>query len=304
MLPSPEGRFVLRLRDKEGKFVARTEPMHKSQKALPDDLNIHHLGTNELGYIAGIIPLTTNMAIQLASVNLDQHFRIPPPGDYRLEVEERLFQIQADGHLAPISFPPVVANLKVIDQPSEMTFYLRDLARQRKLFWGPSLGLLRIGVAYGLGRSASGKGIDLEVFLENLGTNDVRNLRLPSLEEQFDVSLLDAAGTQVPKTALGKQRGLPLTIGQAGSGHGEGLGEAIGNALGFGNPRRSRNYRPVFLSARDATPIHRVNLNELFEIKSPGQCRLTYQQRLYQLNSTNKLAGLTMPMVVVPIDVP
>jgi hypothetical protein len=71
----------------------------------------------------------------------------------------------------------------------------------------------------------------------------------------------------------------------------------------FGNVRRPRGFRPVFLSGKDVTEIGSVNLNELFEINSPGKYRLTYQQRFIQSDSTNKPTGLTMPTVIIPLDI-
>jgi hypothetical protein len=298
MLPTFDRRFALRLLDKDGKAVAKREYLQKSGEGLPDNLNLHHLGKNELTNLDGIIPLTTNMAVQLASINLDEHFQMPPPGDYRLEVEERLFQIGDDGHLIPTALPPVMSDLKVIDQPSEMTFYLKHLEQQKKLYWGPALSSLRVGAANGTDNHTSGRTAKIEIFLENLGTNDIRNLRLPRLEEQFDISLFDTNGMEVAKTALGKQRGLPLTITNSSSG---GIGD-ISRAI-FGDVRRPRGFRPVFLSGKDATEIGSVNLNELFEINSPGKYCLTYQQRFIQSDSTNKPTGLTMPMVIVPLDI-
>jgi len=298
MLPTFDRRFALRLLDKDGKAVAKREYFQKSGEGLADNLDIHHLGKNELTNIDGIIPLTTNMAVQLASIKLDEHFQMPPPGDYRLEVEEKLFQIGDDGHLIPTTLPPVVSDLKVIDQPSEMTFYLKHLEQQKKLYWGPALSLLRIGVANSTVNHTSGRTAEIEIFLENLGTNDIRNLRLPRLEEQFDISLFDTNGMEVAKTALGKQRGLPLAITNSSSDGIEDVARAI-----FGNVRRPRGFRPVFLSGKDVTEIGSVNLNELFEINSPGKYRMTYQQRFIQSDSTNKPTGLTMPTVIVPLDI-
>jgi hypothetical protein len=160
------------------------------------------------------------------------------------------------------------------------------------------LSLLRVGVANSTDNHTSGRTAEIEIFLENLGTNDIRNLRLPRLEEQFDISLFDTNGIEVVKTDLGKQRGLPLTITNSSS-------DGIGNVARviFGNVRRPRGFRPVFLSGKDVTEIGSVNLNELFEINSPGKYRLTYQQRFIQSDSTNKPIGLTMPTVIVPLDI-
>jgi len=297
MLPTFDRRFALRLLDKDGKAMAKREYFQKSGEGLPDNLDIHHLGINELTNIDGIIPVTTNMAVQLASIKLDEHFQMPP-GDYRLEVEERLFQIGDDGHLIPTTLPPVVSDLKVVDQPSDMSFYLKHLEQQKKLCWGPALGLLRVGVANRAENHTSGRTAEIEVFLENLDTNDIRNLRLPRLEEQFDISLFDTNGMEVAKTALGKQRGSPLTIANSSA---YGIKD---DARGiFDHVRPPRGFRPVFLSGKDVAEIGSVNLKELFEIRSPGKYRLTYQQRFIQSYSTNKPTGLTMPMVIVPLDI-
>jgi hypothetical protein len=287
MLPVFDRRFALHLLDKDGKAVSKREYLRKSGEGLADNLNIHHLGKNELTNIDGIIPLTTNMAVQLASINLDEQFQMPPPGDYRLEVEEKLFQIAEDGHLIPTTLPPVASDLKVIDQPSEMTFYLKHLEQQKKLYWGSSLSLMRVGVANSADNHTGGRTAEIEIFLENLDTNAIRNLRLPRLEEQFDISLFDPNGMLVAKTALGKQRGLPLTVADSSD----------------GNVRRPRSFRPVSLSAKNATEIGSVNLNELFEIKSPGKYRLTYQQRFIQFDSTNQPTVMNMPTVNVPLDI-
>jgi hypothetical protein len=74
MLPTFDRRFTLRLLDKDGNAVAKREYFQKSGEGLPDNLDIHHLGKSELTNIDGIIPLTTNMAVQIASINLDEHF--------------------------------------------------------------------------------------------------------------------------------------------------------------------------------------------------------------------------------------
>lgn len=292
MFPSFDQRFVLHLLDKDGKAMAKREHFPASGSGLAENLNIHHLGKNELTNIDGIIPLTTNMAVQLASMNLDEHFQIPPPGDYRLEVEARLFRIGEDGHLIPTTLPPAAAELKVIDQPSEMTFYLKQLEQQKRLFWGPALNSLRVGVANRPDNRVRGKAAEIEIFLQNLGTNAIRNLRQPRLEEQFDLSLFDPNGMEVAKTAVGKQRGLALTVAESTA------GGILGNFV------RPRGFRSVFLSGKDAAEIGSIRLNELYEMNAAGKYRLMYQQRFIQFDFTNKPTGLTMPAVLVPLEIP
>lgn len=298
MLSKDESRYSLRLIDKDGKEIAKTENFQKSGQPLPGDLNIHHLGKNELTNIDGIMPFSTNALVRIASLKLDDHFRLPPPGEYRLEITPRLFKIANDGQLLPFEFPPISAALQIIDQPSEMVFYLNDLQKQGKLVWGSELNSLRVGVVHDLGSRTGNKGIEIEAFLQNLGTNDFRNLRLPRPEEQFEVSLVDSNGKEVPKTALGKQKGQPLTLGNQTS-----QGTLPEELTGFGHVRHSRGFRPVFLSAKDAADCGRFNLNDLFEVKSPGKYRLIYQQRLYQFDPQSKLKGITLLAVTVPLEI-
>lgn len=304
MLPNTENRIAFRLLDREDRPLALSPNFQKTEKPLPENLSIHHMGKEELANVDGVIPLMTNMGARIGIFKLDKYFHMPPPGDYRLEVQASLFQIAADGLLVPVNFPLVTADMKVIDQPTEMVFYLRDLKRQHKLFWGTISNSLRVGVAYDLTKGLYGKGNVIEIFLENTSTNATPMLRLPLLEEQYDISLIDANGTEVSKTALGKQRGRPLTIVRnATPAVLEQFGRLARAYLGLVNPRRSRVLRPVMLSARDAVGLGSINLNEIFEIKSPGKYRLTYQQRLLQLGPTNNPVGITMPIVVVPIEI-
>ena len=303
MLPKDEYRYSLRLINKDGKEIAKTENFKKTGQPLPGDLNVHHLGKNELTNIDGIIPFSTNALVRIASLKLDEHFHLPPPGEYRLEITSQLFTIANDGQLLPFKFLPISAALQIIDQPSGMVFYLNDLQKQGKLVWGAEMNSLRVGVAHDLGSRTGNKGIGIEVFLQNLGTNDFRNLRLPRLEEQFEVSLVDSNGKEVPKTALGKQKGQPLTLGNQTSKGTSIVVEMLKELTGFGHVQHSRGFRPVFLPAKDAADCGRFNLNDLFEVKSPGKYRLTYQQRLYQFDPQSTLKGITMPEVTVPLEI-
>jgi hypothetical protein len=259
-------------------------------------LNIHHLGKNEVEQIGGILSFPTNATARIASLNLDQHFQLPPPGDYRLQVVERLYQIAEDGQLVPFEFPPISTAIKIIDQPSEIVFYLNNQQRQGKLVWGPERYGLRIGVAHGM-NGGWGKGANpIEIYLQNTSTNDYRNwsLRQPKAEEQFDVTLYDASQKEVPKTGLGKQQGQPLSLDGQNPRTSQGL---------FDDRNNFRRLRPIFNRVNDATDCGRFNLNDYFEIKTPGQYRLTYQQRFYRMNTNSILSGVIMPMVTVPLDI-
>jgi hypothetical protein len=305
MLPRDDARFSLRLYDKNNQEIAKQENIQKSGQTLPDNLSIHHLGKNELTSIDGIISLSTNSTARIASLKLDEHFQLPPPGKYRLEIVATLFRIADDGRLIPFEFPPVSTVIQIIDQPSEMVYYLNDLQRQGKLVWGSELNSLRIGVAYGLDERSQNIANQIEIFLQNFSTNDFRNLnlRLPDPNEQFDVSLYDTSGKEVPKTALGRQQGQPLSLDGQNSRKPPGFMDDIKAFFGTGNVRRIRGFRPVFLPPKDAIEYGRFNLNDYFEIKSVGKYRLIYQQRFYQWNTNSTPTSITMPMVTLPLEI-
>ena len=305
MLPIEEARFSLHLYDTNNKVVAKREYFEKSGQLLPDNLNIHHLGKNELTNIDGIISFSTDSTARIASLNLDEHIQLPPPGDYRLEIVARMFKIAADGQLVPVEFPPISTTIKIIDQPSEMVFYMNDLARQGKLTWGAERDGLRIGVVHGMKFTRVQDANQIEVFLQNTSTNDYRNwnLRFPSPNEQFDVTLYDASGKEIPKTTLGQQQGQPLSLDGQNPRKAPGLMDEINGFLGGGNVRHGRGLRPIFVSAKDATDCGRFNLTDYFKIKIPGKYRLTYQQRFYRSNTNSILNGIIMPMVTVPLDI-
>jgi hypothetical protein len=305
MLPRDDARFSLRLYDKNNQEIAKQENIQKSGQTLPDNLSIHHLGKNELTSIDGIISLSTNSTARIASLKLDEHFQLPPSGEYRLEIVATLFRIADDGRLIPFEFPPVSTVIQIIDQPSEMVYYLNDLQRQGKLVWGSELNSLRIGVAYGLDERSQNIANQIEIFLQNFSTNDFRNLnlRLPDPNEQFDVSLYDTSGKEVPKTALGRQQGQPLSLDGQNSRKPPGFMDDIKAFFGTGNVRRIRGFRPVFLPPKDAIEYGRFNLNDYFEIKSVGKYRLIYQQRFYQWNTNSTPTSITMPMVTLPLEI-
>ena len=214
MLPREESRFVLHLYDQTNKEIAQREYYEKSGQSMATNVNLHHLGKNELTNIDGIIAFTTNGTVRIAALNLDQHYQLPSPGDYRLEVGLQLFKIAGDGQLIPFEFPAVATTLHIIDQASEMTFYLNGLQQQGKLAWGAERDGLRIGVVHGMKWRQISDANQIGIFLQNTGTNDYRNLnlRFPNPSEQCDVILYDSNGKEIPKTALGKQLGQPLSL--------------------------------------------------------------------------------------------
>jgi hypothetical protein len=298
MLPREEARYSLHLFDQTNHEVARQEWTGKQNQPLTTNLNIHHLGKNEVAQIDGIIPFQTNSTFRFAALNLDQHFLLPPPGDYHLEVVERLYRIAPDGQLIPVEFPPITTAITIVDQPSEMCFYLNALQQQGKLAWGAERNSLRVGVAHGLGGNLSKTDNLIEIFVQNTSTNDCRNLRLrlPKPEERFDMMLYDASGKEVSKTELGKKQGTPLSLD----------GKDIRGNLGlFGsyNHQDFQELRSIFFTSKDATECGRFNLNDYFEIKAAGQYQLTYQQHFYQWNTNGILTGVIQPKVTVLLTV-
>lgn len=301
MLPKGDARFSIHLYDLINQEVVKQEWIEKSGQTLATNLNIHHLGKDQLTNLDSIISFQTNSTARIASLNLDEHFRLPLPGDYRLEVALRMFKIATDGQLIPVEFPPISTTIKIIDQSSEMVFYLNNLQRQNKLIWGAERDGLRIGVAHGMKWTRINDANQIEIFLQNTSTNDYRswNLRFPNPKEQFDVTLYDSSGKEVPKTALGEQQGQPLSLDGQDPRKTTGIMDQF-----FGNNNQGgRRLRPIFVSAKDATECARFNLNDYFEIKTPGKYRLTYQQRFYRWNTNSILNGVILPTVTVPLDI-
>lgn len=110
------------------------------------------------------------------------------------------------------------------------------------------------------------------------------------------MALYDTSGKAVPMIKLGKQQGQPLSL--------EGQNPRTTSGLFDGhNNQGIRRLRPVFVSAKDATECGRFDLNDYFEIKTPGQYRLTYQQRFYRMNTNGILTGVILPLVTVPLNI-
>ncbi|HSY17092.1 MAG TPA: Ig-like domain-containing protein [Candidatus Acidoferrales bacterium] len=299
MLPREESRFNLHLYDQTGREVGRGGYMLKFGQPLVTNVNIHHLGESELANFDGIIDFPSNSTVRVADLNLDQYFPLTPPGQYRLEAGLRLYKIAGDGRLVPFEFPAVSLLLQVIDQPSEMAFYLKDIQRQGRLIWGAERYGLRLGVVHTMESSRIGNANQIEIFTQNVGANDYRDwvLRLPPQNEQFDMTLYDVRGKEVHKTGLGNQMGQPLSL------DGRDLRKTTSMMDGlFGNNASNiRRLRPINVAANDAAECGQFNLNDYFEIKTPGKYELKYQQRFYRRNTNSVLTGIMMPWVTVPL---
>jgi len=170
--------------------------------------------------------------------------------------------------------------LTIADQPSELVLHLNDLQTQGKFAWGGVTNLLRAGVAHDFEPQQIVKGDEIEVFLMNSSTNDLHDLLLPEQDQRFQISLFDSSGNEVPKTAFGAQQGKPLLM----DAHAQGV-------------------TSVFIAVEDAVKCERFNLNAYFEIKTPGEYRLTYRQRLFQIKANGTPEGMTLPIVSVPVEI-
>lgn len=288
MLPREPFRYRLRLLDRSGKQVPGREPGKATGAALPTNLDIHHLGRKEIGYIDGVAPLATNAPFRLATLKLMEHFVLNAPGDYRLEIEPRLFRIAEDGRLQPFALPPLTARLTIAAQPSEMTFFLESLHRQGRLVWGQPQNQLRIGLLHDRRFTSPRTFENITVFLANQGTNDLLNLRLPAPEESFEVTLFDASGREVGRTPLGRRQGQPLSLD---------------DGRRFGIFRNYRRFRPLFVRGADACQCLSFELRDYFKITKPGKYRLTYQQRLWQPLGQGQVKGVVLPMVMLPVEI-
>ena len=279
----PKGRLIcsLTLYDKDGKEVPRSFMGKEKARPLAVNLDTHHLDSEAIELVDGVLPLASNAPVCVSSINLIDQFTIGSPGDYHVEIRGRLYRITDTGKLAPFELAPLLIPVTVTDQPSEMVFHLRYLERAGQLACGKPMNFLRVCVAHNINPQRGSRGNDVAVFLENSGTNEFRNLRLPAPREQFDISLYDSSGNEVPKTPLGQLQGKPLSNDLKGS----------------------RRMRWVMIAPKDATDCLIINLNDYFEIKTPGKYRLTYQQRLYQIGADGIPKGMTLPMVIAPIEI-
>jgi hypothetical protein len=152
---------------------------------------------------------------------------------------------------------------------------------------------MRVGLQQAeVGESSNDNQTQFEVFAENLGHQEIRDYRMPKVQEQFEIFLTGPDGQEVPKTALGKQRGLPLQIKDSSASLSEFFVEGP----------RPTGTRAMYVPARDASIIGRFNLLELFEIKKPGKYIMRYQQRFYQMDPTIRPAPIIWPVITYPLE--
>jgi hypothetical protein len=280
MRPKAGALCNLTLRDSHDKAVPKSYWGKATGLPLASGLNLHRLGSNALEHVDGILPLMTNSPVHVSAVNLMDLFSDFPPGNYRLESTGRLYQIAGDGSLVPTELPVVSVPVTVAWQPSELAFHLRRLQAKGEFAWGCNTNGLQAGVAHDFEPQEVGKGDVIEVYLMNTTTNDLRDLILPAPDQQFTISLCDASGNEVRRTALGAQQGKPLSPAS--------------------DPVE---LRPIGLKAGDVSQCTRFNLNAYFEIKSSGQYRLSYQQRLYQVEPKGTLDGVILPEIELSVEI-
>jgi hypothetical protein len=286
MRPKQQTLYSLRLYDKDGKEIPKSYSGRASfggtETALPTatDLNLHHLDTKAIELIDGVLPLVTNAPVRVASFDAMDQYNNLPFGDYHLQIVGRLYKINDTGKLTLLETPPLTLPLEIVEQPSELVYHLRYLQSQGKFTWGESTNSLRAGIAHNVEPQRVIRGDEIEVFLMNDSTNDLHGLLLPASDQQFEISLYDLLGKEVPKTTYGKQQGKPLSL----AGHVAGV-------------------TPMFLEAKDAAKCGRFNLNAYFEIMISGTYRLTYQQRLFQLGTNGIPEVISLPAVTAPVQI-
>jgi hypothetical protein len=280
MRPKEQSIYSLYLYDQAGTNVAVSYLGKEKGQPLAANLDMSHLDAEAIGQIDGVLPLFTNVPVHVCSVDLLDQFSVGSAGEYRAQVAGRLYQIADDGKLIPLELPPVSIPLTIKDQPSELVYHLRDLQTKGNFVWNEPANFLSVGIAHNFEPQLVGKGDEIEVFLMNDSTNDLHDLLLPATDQQFEMSLYDSLGNEVQRTTLGAQQGKPLLM----DAHAQGVS-------------------PIFVAAKDAAKCERFNLNAYFEIKTPGEYRLTYQQRLFQIKANGTPAGMTLPMVTSPVDI-
>jgi hypothetical protein len=203
-----------------------------------------------------------------------------------LEIGPQLFHVNAAGDLTAFDLAWVGTNISVVQQPSEMVFYLANMAREGKLFRGlPGRSVEAVLVQDPAGPQAGIPQKQFSVFIVNNTTNDLLNYVLPSPEEGLGLTLYDEQSNEVPRTPLGGKLGHPLALeGQSASSQ---------------FLRRGR----LFLNAKDAAQGGQFNLLDYFDVKAPGTYKLVFVQRLYRLETNGKIGGAFLPVIVAPIEI-
>lgn len=103
--PAPTESFSLILRDSSGKEVRRTRLGEKYGKTPANQARLQDLppsGTKR--WRALTVPQAWE--VQIAFLNLMDHFRLSEPGDYELIIEVRLYDMTGQGQLDLFRLPP------------------------------------------------------------------------------------------------------------------------------------------------------------------------------------------------------
>ena len=286
MRPKQQALYSLHLYDKDRKEIPKSYSGRASfggtETVLPTAtvLDLHHLDSKAIELIDGVLPLITNALARVASFDAMDQYNNLSFGDYHLQIVGRLYQIDPTGKLTLLETASMTLPLEIAEQPSEMVYHLRNLQSQGKFTWGESTNSLRAGIAHNFESQRVIRGGEIEVFLMNDSTNDLHGLLLPASDQQFEISLYDPLGKEVPKTTLGEQQGKPLSL----------AAHVAGVTL-------------VFLGAKDAAICGRFNLNAYFEITMSGMYRLTYQQRLFQIGTNGIPEVIFLPAVTAPVQI-
>ncbi|HXF11420.1 MAG TPA: hypothetical protein VN625_11595, partial [Desulfuromonadaceae bacterium] len=170
--------------------------------------------------------------------------------------------------------------VSIRDQPTELVFKLMDLQTKGRLARADITNEIGVAIAPDFESHGLQYGIDIQAFLINENTNGLSDLLLPSLQEQFEITLTDSSGAKVSKTLLGLRQGQPLSA----------------------KPRPIR-LEPVSVPVRDAVVSARFDLRAYFDIRTPGDYLLTYRQRLYRVTPAGKLEPLIFPPVTLPVKI-
>jgi hypothetical protein len=293
MRPARESVYTLELCDKGGNKLSNSFRMMPDEEPLSTTMNIHHLYANDLDRVDGVLELITNVPVHLASFSVINPFSKIPPGDYQIKAAARLYKITDASKLMPVELPPVMMPVTIKNQPSETDFYLRDLETAGKFLWGQPTNSIKAGVAHNFEPHQFNAKNEIEIFLVNNGTNNTGHFELPQMEEQFDLSLRDSSGQEVPKTTVGTKQGKSLSSDNQSP---KGLPEQRAML-------NSYRFRWLSLPANEAVKCGRFDLNTYFNISEPGKYSVTYQQRLFQVETNRIRNGLILPPVTVPIDV-
>ena len=162
----------------------------------------------------------------------------------------------------------------------------------RKIIWGNETNNIRAGLI-SEGGDYTHRRAECEIWLES-STNATLPFVIPDVPYQYELALFDAKGNAVAKTNVGESIGRALPD----------LEKRNGTIDGFPRVRR------IYLKPSEPELLLTTNLNgksfnlfDYFQITTPGEYKLQFQQRLQVALTPYSFKRLVLPDVTVELEI-